>query len=1134
MPRPGTWIAALLLLTLPLSAQELFFPRTPAISPDGQTILFACGGDIWSVPFAGGRATRLTAHPAYDHDPVFAPDGARFAFASDRYDQDDVFTMAISGGSATRVTFAESGDTPVAWDAGHILFRTRRLFDYPMANQVWTIPATGGTPFPLLGTFLDEVAPGPAGLLASIGRRRLGRKGYRGSYQPDLWLFPTDGEPRQLTDHRGIDSHPMWGPGHASVLWRSDLDGTFNLWQMQLADGTLRQLTFFTADGPRSARASADGSRVVFSAGVRLYTLEVESGEVRALDLVGAADRTVNLEVSETVRGGASEVDVAGDEVVVVARGEIVLFHRELGAQARLLLPHAARDEAASFRPGTPRELLFCSDRASVWSDGWVFDAAPGVDDPAVREVHESLVALQVARLREELRALDPSARVQRRGDQLVVWARDGWSDDRLRERVLAETTGVGLDSPVQTRLETFEPAFGPRRIGLARPADTGQTTLRDADELELRWLTPDSIDCHSPRWSPDGELIAYVRNKGDLHVMRADGSEDRQLLAHWSSHELRWSPDSRYLAYATEDRNYNSDVWIIAVDGTGAPLNVSQHPDNDDRPVWSPDGRTLAWSTNRHDNQADVYIAYLRREDYERSRDDWKLWEETREDPDEEVRVEIDVDDLFRRTRRLSSLPGNEWPVAIHPHGDRIWFSASVDGDRDLFSVDRFGGDRERVTSGGANPQAVRALDGKSAVCLRSGTPAELKLESGKLTSWSFSVRVALDRAAERLQVQREGWQRLGAWFYDPAMHGCDWPAVGEKYAGWVREVEHERDFSDLLNMMLGELNSSHMGYSAPRGEDSYPASGYLGLRFDPAYTGGGLRVLDVLVDGPCDGRLQAGDLLLEVGGWPVGAHDNLHRGLEGRQGERTRLLALRDGDELRFTVEPISGRAVRDLSYRAMEERRRAAVAEAGEGRLAYVHIQGMGQSQLEEFERDLYAAADGKEALLIDVRDNGGGWTTDMLLTILTQPVHAYTIGRDGAPGYPQGRFPLFRWERPVVVLCNERSFSNAEIFSHAIQTTGRGVVVGNETAGGVISTGGWSTLNGGRFRMPFRGWYVYASGTNMEHGGCRPDVIVPYGPREQLRGVDPQLDVAVKLALEAADALERDPETGMPRR
>jgi tricorn protease len=171
-----------------------------------------------------------------------------------------------------------------------------------------------------------------------------------------------------------------------------------------------------------------------------------------------------------------------------------------------------------------------------------------------------------------------------------------------------------------------------------------------------------------------------------------------------------------------------------------------------------------------------------------------------------------------------------------------------------------------------------------------------------------------------------------------------------------------------------------------------------------------------------------------------------------------------------------------------------------------------------EFEKFEQHIYERGAGKDGLVIDVRDNGGGFTTDHLLTVLTQPVHAYTIGRNGQPGYPQDRLVYASWNKPIVVLCNENSFSNAEIFSHAIKTLDRGKVIGIPTAGGVISTGSANILDLGRMRLPGRGWFLPQNGEDMELHGAVPHFIIDVHPGDLPSGKDPQLDKAIEVLKE----------------
>jgi len=1077
MPRRLLLIATLV-LTLAANAapaSEALFCRRPAIDADGSTIVFSHQGDLWSVAAAGGRAVRLTAHEAYDGWPVFAPDGVTLAFASDRYGDFDVFVMPADGGPPARLTHAETTDRPCAFspDGEELYFASRRLFDFPMSQQIQSVPVAGGTPLRLADFFGDEAATADGNtFVIAQGRVAAGRVRYRGSYQRELWRWTRGGDPVRLTENRGYDTHPMVAPD-GRVYWVGDMGEakTANVWTMDPDGGGKRPLTDFAGDGVRAAALSADGARIVFERGLHLWTLDTAGGDPVRLRIDVAADQVENPVVVETKSGDAGELAVSadGEEYALVIEGEIVLVSKELGGRATVAEPGAWRERDISFRPGGADTLLLVTDRGG-----------------------EDAVCLLVA--------------------------------------------GDGEASP-----------------------------LRAAREHRLVELTDGKRPCTRPLWSPDGERIAYVRGNGDLRVMDADGGHDRSVSASWNLGDVAWSPDGRWLAFARLDPDYNSEIWIVPAEG-GEPVNVTRHPEYDETPVWSVDGTMLAWHTTRHNHAPnrrdyDVYMMYLREADHDRSREDWKILEKTRDDaPDkngddeegddeeeaaeEELVVEIDFDEIHLRAVRVTSLPGSEFIYALDPEGDRIYFTASLDGDRDLYAVDRFGEEREAVTEGDTDPRNI-TLDetGKTFTFLKNGAPATVGADGGKVETTEFTARLVVDRPAIRKRTLDEAWRTLRDRFYDPDMHGVDWPAAREKYGAWVAHAACDRDFGDLMNLMLGELNASHMGYRP--GWDSpgdYGDDGWLGLEFDTAHRGEGLKVSRVLTDGPCDmapDRLRAGDVLLSVDGRPVGRGASLEAALETRADLPTWLVLERDGDELEIRVTPAGWRAVWTLNHRDAERAKRAHTEARSDGRVGYVHIQGMGFAEVERFQQNLFAAADGKEALIIDVRNNGGGWTTDLLLTILTQPVHAFTIGRDGETGYPQvERQPFFRWSKPVAVICNEGSYSNAEIFSHAVKTLGRGPVIGTETGGNVISTGAFRNRYRGYVRLPGRGWYVWGDDAHPERNGkpqearhdltgCLPDHVVPLTPADRMHDRDPQLDRAVELMLEAADAERRAP-------
>lgn len=1078
-------IPAVLVLSIAQAALavEVFMPRYPAISPDGATVVFSFQGDLWSVPATGGDARRLTAHEAYDAWPVFSPDGKTIAFASNRYGDNDIYTMPVEGGPPRRLTFASTNDMPGAFDPDGktIYFASRRLFDYPLTEQIYRVPVAGGTPMRLADFFGNEVATAD-GKTFVIGRGRVkpARMRYRGSYQRELYSYTVGADPIRLTVNRGYDINPMVA-SDGRIYWIGDQNEakTANLWRMN-ADGTNQvELTDFKRNGVRSAKLSADGGTIVFEQGTAIYILETSGGEAKELNIQVAADAIENPVIIENKTGDASELTVSsdGEEMAMVIEGEIVLVNKELGGRSRVALPGPFLEAYLSFRPGSADTLLFVTDRE---------------------------------------------------GEQTVC---------------------------------------------LLVSDDPDQSNLRLARAHKVIKLTDGKTPAYDPIWSPDGDRILYTSGFTNLLVMDADGGGDKTLVEHWGDIGYSWSPDGNWIAFTRLDGNHNQDIFIMPSDG-GDAINVTRHPDYDKFPTWSADGTMLAWSTNRHDNSPstsydDIYFLYLKREDHERTKEEWKIREKTRdkkekpdkkndsesdddesekkeeEEKEESVEVIIDFEDIYLRARRLTSLPGSERIRAIDPKGDRIYFTAAVDSSTDLMSVDRFGEDRKDVTENGTEPTAIE-LDkaGKTFYFLKKGKPASVGADGGKVETVDFNVRLTIDRPALRRQVLIEGWRAIRDGFYDPDLHGVDWPMLRRQYGEWVGKVGHDVDFGDVVNLMLGEINASHMGYY-PRWKapGDYGTDGYLGLEFNNGYRGRGLQVAAVLAYGPCDkanSRLLPGDILTSVDGLPVSAGENIFRALETRADLPTWVTVERDGKEIEFEVVPVRLRSLAALKHQEMEKQKQQYTAAATDNRIGYVHIQGMGMSEVERFEQNLFAAADGKEALIIDVRQNGGGWTTDLLLTILTQPVHAYTVPRNGDIGYPQSeRQTFYRWEKPIAVICNEGSYSNAEIFSHAIKTINRGPVVGMETGGNVISTGGFSNRYQGYIRLPMRGWYVWGDENHPERNhknqegvhdltGCIPDYVVDLTPADQMHRRDPQLDKAIELMVLAADEERTKPQ------
>lgn len=1075
MIRPSYFPVILLTLSLTLASStaaqdERPFARFPDVSPDGRTLAFSFQGDIWTVPVDGGRAVRLTIHEAYESHPRFSPDGNHLAFMSDRYGNDDIFVMELDNGAPRRLTYHSATDVLSDWTPDNRLLFETRR-TYAQVEREREIYQVSADG----GT--------PDRLLDAVG--------YTPVMSPDgrfiAFAFRTNGE------------------------WRKGYRGPANrdIWLYDTRDGGYSRLTDFAGN---DIRPQWSDSRTLLFVSERegtynLYRLRLTDDGAAAADPEKLTDFTID---------GVRDFDVGGDGAVIVLERQTDLYvWREGDGEPQLLSIDMPRDYR--FDP---------IERRTFTGDASDYAVSPNGKYIAFTVRGELFVTRNTD---EDSRTVRLTHHPYR--DQDVTWLNDS-------------TLVFVSDRDGQYELYRLE------------SADPAQPDLYRSLKHRAVRLTETAADESGPVLAPDGKRLAFRRGNGMLVVAEIDGGRlrnERVLLDGWAQPSgVAWSPDGRWLAYSLSDLDFNEEVYIHAADGSREPVNVTQHPKGDGAPVWSRDGSKLGFLSDRNNGDADVWFVWLRADDWQRTQEDWQELKEEKELAGKKAEsdstkagsqpVEIDFERIWERLEQVTSLPGNESDLAISADGDWFYFVSnrggrqSYDADQDLHKVKWDGSEMEALTSGDQSPYDVRlGPQGKYLFMRRSGGRlARIDPDNGKLENLSFSARMDIDHPKEREQIYGEAWRVLRDGFYDPNFHGADWEALGEKYRAWAMRASTDRDFRDVFNMLLGELNASHLGmYGQDRAETQRERTGLLGIEIDPVDDG--VRVARVVPRSPADretSRLEVGEVIVAVDGTPVAEAPNFYALLADRADEKTILTVRRDGREREVVIRPTGS-----LNDELYEEwvRERARLTEAySEGRLGYIHIEGMNWPSFERFERELVAAGEGKDGIVIDVRYNGGGWTTDYLMAVLTVRQHAYTVPRGAAENlerqharfrehYPFGeRLPLAAWTRPAVALCNASSFSNAEIFSHAFKTLGLGPLVGEPTYGAVISTGGAGLIDGSFVRLPFRGWYVKATDENMENGPAVPDVIIETRPDSRADGEDEQLRAAVETLLRNIDA------------
>lgn len=1063
----ASWICVCLVFSLLPSTgngREIQLAGNPTVSADGSQIAFSYAGDIWIASTDGGNATRLTSHASKEQTPLFSPDGTQLAFVSDRSGSNQVFVMNLDGSEPRQLTDHSEGFLLQDWsaDGTHLLTLGNRDHHWRRPTRLISISAESRQKEQIVfDAYGQEGRWSPDGKKILFCREgtQWWRKGYVGSQASQIWLYDTETKEftQLLNDPRGCRS-PLWKPDASGFYYVGAESGSFNLREYNFESQETHPLTTFEDDSVVMPCLSRDGKTIVFRHLFDLYSWSPDQkGPPKKIALSTAGDNLIEDKLRRVLTT-ANNVSFTPDglEMIFSAGGNLWAMDTVLKEPVPITFGSSECREPVLIQEG--KSVLFLKEEQGQVD---IYQATPA-------------------------------------NPELYWWQNTAFEIKRLTN-----------DTETETNLQR----------------------------------------------SPDGEHFAVVKSQGNLWLNKLDGTPVRQLTSGFDAPHYDFSPDGKWIAYSQDDNDFNTEIWIAPIDGSQEPFNISRHPDNDFSPAWSPDGKCIAFIGQRDGDESDIYYVFLNAEDDEQSSRDVRLEEAleklkkarpqppnsekadtTKEEspkPSEKTTGEseektqpglvIDFEGLHDRLRRVSIPNADERGLFWLPDGKTLAFSASINGASGTYTIEiKNRLSPKRLTS--STGQIVQHLKTKDKVgWLSSGTPGTLSVK-GTTESFKFSAKQELS-VAERFQAGfNVAWRLMHDNWYDDNFGNRNWSEVRRKYDQVAGNVPDENALTVVIQLMLGELNGSHLGFYPRRSSEISSSTWkgstpHLGLRFVDDFKGPGLKVRDVILNGPADrkeSKIRPGEIVLAIDDTVVDPALDLTQVLNGPL-DRDITLRVRNqkGEERQVQLRPISYPAARSLLYPQFEQTTAALVEKKSKGKLGYIHIQGMNMSSFREFERQLYNVGYGKDGLIIDVRENGGGFTADHLLTALTQPQHAATLPRGGTTrGYPQDRKVYATWNKPIVVLCNQNSFSNAEIFSHAIKTLKRGRLVGVTTAGGVISTGAASVMDLGTLRQPFRGWYLM-DGEDMELNGAQPHVELWPQPGELPQGIDRQLEKAISL-------------------
>ena len=1065
MKKSNSLFVLLLTITASLFSQNNPLINTPRLSPNATKIAFNYQGDIWTVSTNGQNLNRLTIHEGYDANPFWSDDGKTIVFQSDRFGNNDIYTIPSVGGVPTRITYHSASDVVTDITSNNtILFTTSRNFrQVEWETEIHSVNTNGGTPFRLMDAVGSDATLSPNGKLIAFtrGSCRIEREAYQGPANRDVWVYNIDQDSyHQLTTFNGQDLAPQWADD-TTILFQSARSGVYNVHQMSVnANGSksdeISQISNLKKLGLFSYDLSVDGNSIILVSGDKVSMIKRETKATTDISITIHSDYRFDPKERKTFTNRATEIAVSpnGKLSAFVVRGEVFVTENDKEKSKTVNLSNSpSRDIGAAWL--NDDTLLFISDRDGVYN----------------------------------------------------------------------------LYSTVSS--------------------DSENKNMFTSLKHNITQLTKSKEGITNPVISSDKKQIAYKEGNGKLVVASISEigkiSNTKTLVDSWNVPEsVSWSPDSKWLAYSLSDLYFNDEIYIHKADDSKKAVNISMHPKGDYDPVWSKDGSKLGFTSNRNNGDYDVWFVWLNKKDWEKTKEDWdegvedpsdKKEDKKKEDEKEEDKVAditIDFEDIYNRQEQVTSYTGGEFLQAFSKDGKTIYYTTgngtngNPDTKSDLFQINWDGEDEKALTTGGASPVNISLNTKEDFIYyVGKGKLARIKLKGAKKESLPFSAKMIVDYKAESNQIFEEAWNVIEERFYDPNYHGQNWESLKKTYKPLALKASTRADFKVMFNKMLGQINASHMGVyrGENRADTQSETTGVLGIEFDSS-SKNGLIISSIVRNSSADreaSKLKVGDEILKINGVKVSPSENIYKHLTATANEKIVLSINSNGIEKEVVIRPKS--SVRTDNYNAWVKDRKILTEKYSGGRLGYIHIRGMNWTSFEEFERELTAAGFGKEGVVIDVRYNGGGWTTDYLMAVLNVQQHAYTVPRGAAENlekenknftqyYPfSERLPLASWTKPSIALCNQNSYSNAEIFSHAYKELNLGKLVGIPTFGAVISTGGQTLIDGSYVRVPFRGWYVKSSQKNMDFTPAMPDIVVHNNPDDKAKGKDTQLKRAV---------------------
>lgn len=1044
----------------------------------GDRVVFTYGGDLWLAPIQGGTATRLTSAPGVELFAKFSPDGRWIAFTGQIDGDEQVYVVRSDGGEPRQLTwYPARGPLPARWGYDHqvhgwtpdgsaVLFRSLRQGFAPGQGRLYTVPMPTAarqrgalaTPLPMPRAGAGEFSPdGTQIVYAPLFRDFRSWKRYQGGWAQDLYTFdPVSLRTTNISDHPRTDRDPMWIDDR--IWFVSDRSGTLNLWSHdpavrtthQESDGLQWDVRWASAGGPQD-------HRIVYEKGFELCWFDTRTRSEQPIAIRVPDEGLLVRPRSVAAQGHVESIALGpgGRRAVFCARGDVLTVPREHGDVRNLTRTPGAHDKHAAFSPDGST-VAFVSDRSGE-EQLWLVDHK---GEQAPRQLTQGLQRFLYAP------KWSPDGRWLLFGDAEGVL--------RLADATTGDLVVVADEAHGALHDFTWAPGSDWLAFTLQRPTGCRQIHLYERATRTTHLVSQPLADDRSPAFDERGERLFFLGLR----------SHDPRLAEH---HESDFQLDRAFGVYALA---LQKDLGpLLPVRSDEAPADEAAT--NEATAANSPTSATTKTSPTT---------------------------------------TRIDLDGLAARIERLP-LPFDDYVGLTCGNGHLLCLVRPLrhpgrDDDPPAsvrafaFASRKAGTIADAVTGVAVSPDRTHLLlqtkDGYDVRPFALDASADTKrLDLDELVVDSVP-------ADEHWQIFHEVWRRYRDFFYVANMHGHDWEALRDKYAPLVAHVRHRSDLDCVLGEMIAELNVGHAYVaSSDPSAPPRPRTALLGVEFAFDQNSGRYRIDQVLAgrndDPGCRSpatalgvQLAAGDYVLAIDGEDLSPEVEPYRLLRGKRDRAVTLTVNRrpqqDGAR-QVVLQPIGDES--RLRHHAYVERCRQHVATRSDGKLGYLHLPDMGPAGLREFVRQYYPQRD-RQGLVLDVRGNGGGFVSQMLMNRLQRELLLCSFGRhSGFTPYPRAMFAGH-----LACLIDETTASDGDLFAAAFRRAGLGKLFGKRTWGGVVGISDHGPLlDGGTVNVPEFGYTEPGPEWTIEGTGVSPDQIVDNDLPSVLAGRDPQLDAAI---------------------